>query len=101
MITWAGRIMVAYGGRPHPRALTVPGAASHADAWFSGELWADDLADMSEANSAYTLVDAVIMPATPWPIFLAAMVLLLVGIRRSGRDELSHIVARDESGGAA
>lgn len=36
-------------------ALTVEGAASHAGAWFSGQLWEEDFAQMSAAGSAYWL----------------------------------------------
>lgn len=55
MIKWAGWIMVLYGTAHTLLALTVEGAARHAGAWFSGELWADDLAAMSAASSAYWL----------------------------------------------
>jgi hypothetical protein len=36
-------------------ALAGEGAARHAGAWFSGELWGQSLADMSPAMSAYWL----------------------------------------------
>ena len=36
-------------------ASRAEGAAHHAGAWFSRELWAGDLADMSPAMSAYWL----------------------------------------------
>ena len=39
MIKWAGRLMVLYGAAHTVLALTVEGAARHAGAWFSGELW--------------------------------------------------------------
>jgi hypothetical protein len=55
MIKWAGRLIVLYGAAHTLGALTVEGAARHAGAWFSGELWGDDLANMSPANSAYWL----------------------------------------------
>jgi hypothetical protein len=55
MIKWAGRLIVLYGAAHTLGALTAEGAASHAGAWFSGELWGDDLADMSPAMSAYWL----------------------------------------------
>lgn len=55
MIKWAGGLMVFYGAAHTVGALTVEGAARHAGAWFSGELWRDDLADMSSANSAFWL----------------------------------------------
>jgi hypothetical protein len=122
MIRWAGRLMVFYGAAHTLGALIVEGAADHMDAWFSGELWRDDLADMSQANSAYwlslasfgiplillgltvmwldrrgitppsfiawalgiwTIVDAVVLMLTPWPIMLLATILLLAGSRRS------------------
>ncbi|WP_084964864.1 DUF6463 family protein [Thermoactinospora rubra] len=126
MIKWAGWIMVLYGAAHTLGALTVEGAARHAGAWFSGQLWGEDLAAMSPANSAYwlslasfgppliliglmvvwlnrrgiapppfiawtlgilTVVDAVIMVLTPWPILLLANVLLLAGARRARRRE--------------
>lgn len=122
MIKWAGWLMVLYGAAHTLGALTVVGAARHAGAWFSGELWTDDFASMSPANSAYwlslgsfgvplivvglavlwldrrgitpppfiawtlgilTVVDAVILLLTPWPILLLANILLLVGARRA------------------
>ena len=122
MIKWAGRLIVLYGAAHTLGALTVEGAARHAGAWFSGELWGDDLANMSPANSAlwlsvdsfgvplvvvglmvlwlyrrgitpppfiawtlgiWTVVDAVVLLLTPWPILLLANVLLLVGARRA------------------
>jgi hypothetical protein len=126
MIKWAGGLMVFYGAAHTVGALTVEGAARHAGAWFSGELWRDDLADMSSANSAFwlslgsfgvplmllgltvlwldrrgitppsfiawtlgvlTVVDAVIMVFTPWPILLLAIILLMVGTRRAARQD--------------
>ncbi|MGX7827910.1 DUF6463 family protein [Actinokineospora sp. 24-640] len=124
MIKWAGWLIALYGAAHTLGSLTVEGAARHAGAWFSGELWADDFADMSAANSAYwlslgsfgvpliligaivlwldrrgitpppfiawtlgiaTIVDAVILLPTPWPILLLANVLLLAGARRAAR----------------
>lgn len=124
MIKLAGWLVVLYGAAHTLGALTVEGAAQHAGAWFSGELWADDLADMSPANSAlwlsldsfgvpliiiglivlwldrrgitpppfiawtlgaWTVLDAVILLLTPWPILLLANILLLVGIHRASR----------------
>ena len=124
MIKWAGWLMVLYGAAHTLGALTVEGAARYAGAWFSGELWRDDFAAMSAANSAYwlslgsfgipliviglivvwlnrrgitpppflawvlgswTLVDAVVLALTPWPVLLLANVLLLVGTRRAAR----------------
>jgi hypothetical protein len=126
MIKWAGGLMVFYGAAHTVGALTGEGAARHAGAWFSGELWRDDLADMSSANSAFwlslgsfgvplmllgltvlwldrrgitppsfiawtlgvlTVVDAVIMVFTPWPILLLAIILLMVGTRRAARQD--------------
>ena len=55
MIKWAGRLMVLYGAAHTLLALTVEGAAAHTGAWFSGELWKDDLSNMSPANSALWL----------------------------------------------
>jgi Family of unknown function (DUF6463) len=63
MIKWAGRLIVFYGAAHTLGALTVESAARHAGAWFSGELWGDDLANMSPANSAYWLsVDSFGVP---------------------------------------
>jgi hypothetical protein len=63
MIRWAGRLIVLYGAAHTLGALTVEGAARHAGAWFSGELWGDDLANMSPANSALWLsVDSFGVP---------------------------------------
>ncbi|MEI5098104.1 DUF6463 family protein [Streptomyces sp. PmtG] len=45
---------------------------------------------------AWTVVDAVVLPFTPWPLFLLACVLLLAGARRdhraptAGRPEGDH-----------
>ena len=127
MVKWAGWLIVLYGAAHTLGALTVEGAARHAGAWFSGELWWDDLADMSPASSAlwlslgsfgvplvvvgllvlwldrrgitpppfvaatlgvWTVLDAVILLPTPWPILLLATVLLAVGARRAGRRDL-------------
>ncbi|QWF83308.1 DUF6463 family protein [Amycolatopsis sp. CA-230715] len=124
MIKWAGWLMVLFGAAHTLGALTVEKAASHAGAWFSGALWRDDLAAMSQANSAFwlsvysfgvplvvvglmvlwldrngitpprfiawvlgiwTVVGAAVLVITPWPILLAANVLLLLGIRRATR----------------
>jgi Family of unknown function (DUF6463) len=122
MIKWAGRLIVLYGAAHTLSALTFEGAAGHADAWFSGELWGEELSSMSPANSAYwlsvgsggvplvligllvlwldrrgitpppflawtlgiwTVVDAVVLGPTPWPILLLANILLLAGARRA------------------
>src|SRR5688500_6083314 len=55
MIKWAGRLIVFFGTAHTLGALTAEGAATHAGAWFSRELWGEDLADMSPAMSAYWL----------------------------------------------
>jgi hypothetical protein len=52
---WAGRLIVFFGTAHTLGALTAEGAARHAGAWFSGELWGNDLASMSPAMSAYWL----------------------------------------------
>ena len=63
MIKWAGRLIVFYGAAHTLGALTVEGAARHAGAWFSGELWGADFANMSPANSALWLsVDSFGVP---------------------------------------
>jgi hypothetical protein len=62
MIKWAGRLMVLYGAAHTLLALTVEGAARHAGAWFGGQLWGADFADMSAANSAYWLTLASFGP---------------------------------------
>lgn len=63
MIRWAGRLIVLYGAAHTIGALTVVGAARHAPAWFRRELWDEDLARMSPANSAYWLsVDSFGIP---------------------------------------
>lgn len=123
MIKWAGWLITLYGAAHTLGALTVLGAARHAGVWFSGELWADDLASMSPAMSAYwlsvnsfgvplivigltvvwlgrrgitppafiawtlgiwTVADAVMSGLAPQVmIILLAIILLLVGARRS------------------
>jgi Family of unknown function (DUF6463) len=124
MIKWAGWLMVLYGAAHTLGALTVERAARHAGAWFTAELWGDDLANMSPANSAYwlsvgsfgvplivvgvtvlwldrrritpppfiawtlglwTVVDAVALGPTPWPILMLANILLLAGAHRANR----------------
>jgi hypothetical protein len=55
MTKWAGRLMVLYGSAHTLGALTALGAASHADTWFSRDLWSESLSDMSPAMSAYWL----------------------------------------------
>ncbi|MDP3952445.1 DUF6463 family protein [Microbacterium sp.] len=55
MNKWAGGLIVLFGVAHTLGALTVLGAANHADTWISGELWTQDLTDMSSAMSAYWL----------------------------------------------
>ena len=55
MIKCAGRLIVFYGAAHTLGALTAEGAARHAGAWFSGELWGADLAAMSPAMSGFWL----------------------------------------------
>ena len=55
VVAWAGRLIVLFGTAHTLGALTVEGAGKHAGAWFSRELWVEDLADMSPAMSAYWL----------------------------------------------
>jgi hypothetical protein len=55
MIKWAGILIVFFGTAHTLGALTVEGAARHAGAWFSRQLWAEELSNMSPAMSAYWL----------------------------------------------
>jgi hypothetical protein len=55
MVKWAGGLIVFFGIAHTLGALTVEGAARHAGAWFSRELWGQDLVTMSPAMSAYWL----------------------------------------------
>ncbi|MFD0420096.1 DUF6463 family protein [Streptomyces sp. NPDC127108] len=55
MIKWAGWLIAIFGAAHTLLALTVEEAGSHAGDWFSGELWGEDLAAMSEASSAFWL----------------------------------------------
>lgn len=116
MTRWAGRLIVFYGAAHLMGALISEGAIHYVGAWLSGDLWYDDLANMSAANSAlwlsidsfsvplilvgatviwmdrrditpprfiawtlivWTMIDAVILLFTPWPMLLVAGVLLL------------------------
>ena len=52
MIRAAGWIMTLYATAHTVAALTVEGAAWHADEWFTGGLWDEDLSDMTDAGSA-------------------------------------------------
>lgn len=72
MITWAGRLMVFYGAAHTLGALTVEGAAGHAGAWFSGELWHEDFSDMTPAGSALWLSLASFGP----PLILIGLMVL-------------------------
>ncbi|MGL4235766.1 DUF6463 family protein [Tabrizicola sp.] len=53
MIKWAGWLIVFYGTAHTLGALTLEGAAEHAGAWFSGELWSEDFSAMDAAGTAY------------------------------------------------
>ena len=53
MIKWAGRSIVFYGTAHTLGALTAEGHGTRT--WVSGELWGEDLANMSPAMSAYWL----------------------------------------------
>jgi hypothetical protein len=55
MIKWSGWLIVFYGTAHTFGAFLAEGAASHAETWFSGRLWGEDLANMSPAMSAYWL----------------------------------------------
>lgn len=55
MIKWAGRLIVFFGAAHTLGAFAAEGAARHAGAWFSGQLWAEELSNMSPAMSAYWL----------------------------------------------
>jgi hypothetical protein len=55
MNKWAGSLITLYGAAHTLGALFVLGAARHAGTWASGELWAEELTDMSPAMSAYWL----------------------------------------------
>lgn len=55
MIKWAGWLILLYGVAHTLGALTIEGAGGHAAAWFSGQLWDDDLSNMSAAGNALWL----------------------------------------------
>lgn len=77
MIKWAGRLIVFFGIAHTVGALTVEGAARHAGAWFSRELWGADLASMSPAMSAYWLTVNSFGP----PLILIGLTVLWLGRR--------------------
>lgn len=53
MITWAGGLIAAYGALHTIGALTLLGAATHADTWFGRGLWGQSFEEMSPAMSAW------------------------------------------------
>jgi hypothetical protein len=55
MIRWAGWLIALYGLAHSLGALTVEKAGGHAEAWFTGGLWAEQFSDMTPAGSAYWL----------------------------------------------
>ncbi|WP_030410576.1 DUF6463 family protein [Streptomyces sp. NRRL S-1448] len=55
MIKCAGWLFVFFGAAHTLLALTMEGAARHAEEWFSGALWGEGFSDMSPANSALWL----------------------------------------------
>ncbi|KFC70610.1 hypothetical protein FF80_00882 [Devosia sp. LC5] len=55
MIKWAGWLILLYGAAHTLGALTIEGAGGHAAEWFSGQLWDDDLSNMSAAGNAFWL----------------------------------------------
>jgi uncharacterized protein DUF6463 len=62
MIKWAGRIIVLVGAGHLLVALALYGRP-HFGAWFSGALWGEDLAAMSDAGAALWLtVDSFGLP---------------------------------------
>lgn len=64
--------MALYAAAHTLLALTVEGAAWHADDWFSGALWGEDLANMSDASSALWLSLSSFGP----PLFILGLVVL-------------------------
>lgn len=134
MIKWAGWLITLYGAAHTIGALTVEGAAQHADAWFSGALWGEAFSAMSPAHSALwfsldsfgpsltllgltiiwlnrrgitpplflawalgilTVVDGIILLFTPWPVLLAACIMLFIGItRNSGARDTNNALPR-------
>ncbi|GAB3864950.1 hypothetical protein GCM10029963_76210 [Micromonospora andamanensis] len=55
MVKWAGGLIVFYGAAHTLGGLAAEGAARHAGTWFGGEMWGEELANMSPAMSAYWL----------------------------------------------
>lgn len=74
MNTCAGGLIVLYGSAHTIGAFAGLGAARHASIWVTGQLWADDLANMSPAMSAYWLT---VNSFAPPLIVLGATVLWL------------------------
>lgn len=70
MIKLSGWIISFFGAAHTLAALTLEGAARHLGAWFSGELWGADFAEMTPAHSALWLslesfgVPVVVLGAT-------------------------------------
>lgn len=77
VIRWAGRLIVFFGTAHTLGALTALGAGRHAGAWFSQELWREDLSDMSPAMSAYWLSVNSFGP----PLILVGLTVLWVNRR--------------------
>jgi hypothetical protein len=62
MIRWAGRLIVLVGAGHFLIALALY-ARPHFGAWFSGALWGEDLAAMSDAGAALWLtIDSFSVP---------------------------------------
>jgi hypothetical protein len=62
MIRWAGRLIVLVGAA-HLLIAMVLYARPHFGAWFSGALWGEDLAAMSDAGAALWLtIDSFSVP---------------------------------------
>jgi Family of unknown function (DUF6463) len=62
MIRWAGRLLVLVGAG-HLLAALALYARPHLGAWFSGALWGEDLAAMSDAGTALWLtIDSFSVP---------------------------------------
>lgn len=72
MTKWAGWLIVFFGTAHTLGALILLGAADHMGAWLRGDLWWDDLANMSSANSALWLSLASFGP----PLVLVGVLVL-------------------------